>query len=247
MEHGGKETVYEEEELLMMEDGKPPLLGKLLGFLIIPSVMAEIFFVYVLLNFRLSQSEKVLLAAGAVSAFVIGLLGRLLSLRMTGKAELPFEEDPEEEMFEKPAREKSPSVSPAPANRTSMQSRSIKIPQAEKIQKDPVGTQGTRYFAPSDGLENKLYGVGKNRQIIRLESWPFIVGKSKEHVDYQLTDSSVSRLHAKFTIQDGKTYMTDLNSTNGTYKNGLRLMPGETTPLEREDEVRIGKLEFAFR
>ena len=105
----------------------------------------------------------------------------------------------------------------------------------------------TEYLQPEEHAENKLYGLGKNRRVIRLENLPFVVGKSKEHVDYLLQDNSVSRMHAKFTDRDGKIYLTDLNSTNGTFKNGLRLNPGEATLLEREDEVRLGRLEFAFR
>lgn len=41
--------------------------------------------------------------------------------------------------------------------------------------------------------------------------------------------------------------MTDLNSTNGTFKNGLRLTPNTSEILEPGDEIRLGKLKFVYR
>lgn len=41
--------------------------------------------------------------------------------------------------------------------------------------------------------------------------------------------------------------MTDLNSTNGTFKNGMRLLPNTSELLEPGDEIRLGKLKFIYR
>ena len=41
--------------------------------------------------------------------------------------------------------------------------------------------------------------------------------------------------------------MQDLNSTNGTYHNGLRLRPNEKVMLEVEDEVGLGRVQLVFR
>ena len=40
--------------------------------------------------------------------------------------------------------------------------------------------------------------------------------------------------------------MKDLNSTNGTYRNGARLNAGESVALLPGDEVRLGSMEFEF-
>ena len=76
--------------------------------------------------------------------------------------------------------------------------------------------------------ENILCGLGKNEKIvIKLEKFPFSIGKIKEEADYVLKDNSVSRLHARL-YQEGKSiYLMDLNSTNGTYKNGFKIPPNE--------------------
>ncbi|MDE6950472.1 MAG: FHA domain-containing protein, partial [Lachnospiraceae bacterium] len=42
-------------------------------------------------------------------------------------------------------------------------------------------------------------------------------------------------------------WMQDLNSTNGTYHNGMRLKPHEKVALETEDEIGFGQMQFVFR
>lgn len=86
---------------------------------------------------------------------------------------------------------------------------------------------------------------GRKKQI-DLSSFPFMIGKSKEQADYVLEDSSVSRLHARFTLRDDVVYLTDLNSTNGTTKNGIRLEPNELVMLEADDEISFGRVSFTY-
>lgn len=81
----------------------------------------------------------------------------------------------------------------------------------------------------------------------QLETLPFVIGKKKENVNLALNDYSVSRVHAKITREDGVYYIEDLNSTNGTFKNGLRLQPYEKRRLERNDELKFGKTEYVYR
>lgn len=80
-----------------------------------------------------------------------------------------------------------------------------------------------------------------------LEKENVTIGKQKGEVDLVLEDESVSRLHARIYVEDYIVYLEDLNSTNGTFKNGLRLQPYEKRRLEEGDEVRFGKLLFVYR
>lgn len=82
---------------------------------------------------------------------------------------------------------------------------------------------------------------------VRIEKLPFVIGKKKEEADYVLEDRSVSRIHARILEENGSIYLEDLNSTNGTFKNGLRMQPYEKRRLEKDDELRFGKAEFVFR
>lgn len=80
-----------------------------------------------------------------------------------------------------------------------------------------------------------------------LNKTPFVIGKKKEETDLCLSDGSVSRVHVRITEENGKRYLEDMNSTNGTYKNGLRLQPYEKRILEPEDEIRLGKVVLIYR
>ncbi len=94
--------------------------------------------------------------------------------------------------------------------------------------------------------QHKLY-TPDGRVAATVESDNFLIGKQKDEVDLVLEDGSVSRIHARISLEDGITYLEDLNSTNGTFKNGLRLQPYEKRRIEENDEIRIGKLLFIFR
>src|SRR5687767_3878190 len=55
-----------------------------------------------------------------------------------------------------------------------------------------------------------------------------------------LTDERVSRHHATAWVADGRLYLRDENSSNGTLVNGRRLAPGETVTLQPGDQLQLG-------
>lgn len=111
-----------------------------------------------------------------------------------------------------------------------------------------VEEERTVYMDIRSMQERKLYGIGKwRRQKFFLEKLPCLVGKDKTLVDHVVEDPSVSRMHAKFYAEKETIWMQDLNSTNGTYHNGMRLSPNEKVSLEPEDEIGFGQAQFVFR
>lgn len=113
----------------------------------------------------------------------------------------------------------------------------------------PVSDQGNTVFIPwTENCENRLYGMNKgNKYHIDLGKLPLTVGKLAGAVDMVINEQGISRMHAKFSRVGGKIYVTDLNSTNGTFKNGLRLQPNDSEIIEPGDEIRLGKLNFIYR
>lgn len=102
--------------------------------------------------------------------------------------------------------------------------------------------------AQKQNREYKLYALDKkNKKHIELTQFPYTIGKMAGCVDCVLLDDSISRLHARFEKQEGKIFLTDMNSKNGTYKNGLRMEPSETVEIEPGDEIRFGKLNYCYR
>jgi len=65
------------------------------------------------------------------------------------------------------------------------------------------------------------------------------------HVDlttYDAANQGVSRIHAQIHMEEGQLYLTDLDSTNGTFIDDLRLLPHQPTRLYQSAQIRLGKL-----
>ncbi len=88
--------------------------------------------------------------------------------------------------------------------------------------------------------QHRLF-TAEGELVAQILDTPFTIGKRKTDVTCCLEDMSVSRLHARIVKEGEKIYLEDLNSTNGTYKNGLRLQPYEKRLLEEGDEIKLGK------
>jgi hypothetical protein len=62
-----------------------------------------------------------------------------------------------------------------------------------------------------------------------------------------LDDDTVSSRHARLEYLEGGWRITDLESKNGTYVDGIRLAPGVPTPLPEEAVVAFGAVKLGFR
>jgi NADPH-dependent 2,4-dienoyl-CoA reductase/sulfur reductase-like enzyme/pSer/pThr/pTyr-binding forkhead associated (FHA) protein len=64
--------------------------------------------------------------------------------------------------------------------------------------------------------------------------------------EVRLDELSVSRRHAELVQRDGRWFVTDLQSSLGTKKNGNPLAPGKESLLEEGDLLAIGQVTLAF-
>jgi hypothetical protein len=69
------------------------------------------------------------------------------------------------------------------------------------------------------------------------------IGRSRD-ADVQIEDRYASGIHARIFSRDARSYVEDMNSTNGTLLNDAELK-GEAELLDG-DVVRIGDTEFRF-
>ncbi len=77
-----------------------------------------------------------------------------------------------------------------------------------------------------------------NSRIFPLDQEAIAIGRDLEN-DLVLNESGVSRNHVRITAEDGRYFLTDLKSTNGTTVNGL---PVERTMLQSGDIVSFGEV-----
>ncbi|MCL4877136.1 MAG: FHA domain-containing protein [Anaerolineae bacterium] len=59
---------------------------------------------------------------------------------------------------------------------------------------------------------------------------------------FRASELGVSRRHAVICRQDGELYIRDLNSTNHTFVNGMRVPEDRDFLLQAGDEIALGKL-----
>lgn len=56
----------------------------------------------------------------------------------------------------------------------------------------------------------------------------------------------ISHRHAQITRVNDTFYLEDLDSSNHTWVNGLKLSKGQSEPLHTGDTIRFGKIELTF-
>ncbi len=100
-------------------------------------------------------------------------------------------------------------------------------------------------------LDNSIY----LKLINRKDSLPF---KIKEYYSLEdfvslgrgnenkivIKDPYISKNHLKIVEDEGNYYLEDLNSANGTYLNGDKIM--DVVELKNGDRIRVGQVEFLY-
>ena len=122
-------------------------------------------------------------------------------------------------------------------------------------------THSLRFSIPSDGTLQFLPGrleivsgkdTGREVRFVRLpdsDGPEFTFGRTEgapyRHV--QLRDPTVSRMHARMRLRDGRWTLTNLSTTNPVAHNGRMLDEGEEQMLDNDDRIEMGEVSFRFR
>lgn len=110
------------------------------------------------------------------------------------------------------------------------------------------GAYGTVSFGQHElilvvrGMVERLM-ISEGKKVVLGRSNP----KTRFHPDVDLTpygalDRGVSREHASLHAEDGRLYVTDLGSTNGTFLGGKQLEAHKPTLIGKGDELLLGRL-----
>ena len=107
--------------------------------------------------------------------------------------------------------------------------------QPEENEEDAFLPEGTFQISLTDlaNPERTFYAEGKAA---------YLVGR-RPQMDLCIPDDGyVSGTHCKFELVEGDLFLTDLESSNGTKVNGVKIT--EKTKVTENDVVRIGKMEY---
>ncbi len=77
-----------------------------------------------------------------------------------------------------------------------------------------------------------------------IDNCPFVVGRNSGNA-LRLRYKTVSGSHAAMSVEDGQLFLTDLNSTNGTYVNGTRI--AGRVAIAEEDLIHFAEAPFRVR
>ncbi|NBJ94186.1 DUF6382 domain-containing protein [Parablautia muri] len=189
------------------------------------SVLGAGILIYIMYFYQLSYEEEIYLILGwiLIAALILGTMIWYLFPLLNKKKMIQEQESAESEKYYAPIFENDESCSDE--------------------------DMGNTVFIPwTENYENKLYSMDKKVKChIDLGGLPLTVGKLAGAVDMVIDEKSISRMHAKFFRDGNKIYISDLNSTNGTFRNGMRLAPNASEIIEPGDEIRLGKLKFIYR
>jgi hypothetical protein len=89
--------------------------------------------------------------------------------------------------------------------------------------------------------------VGPSGNRVPVNQFPFSIGR--KDTTLVLNDVSVSRSHAQISLDpnSGGFVFTDLNSSNGSFINGVKLMPNQPVAIQSGTRIRVGNtIEFTF-
>lgn len=160
---------------------------------------------------------------------------------------------------EQPAQ-KVEKVAPAVAAASTTPAQVVNTPPV--IQSQPMNFGETTVLGGGNMGETTVLGVSsaatvqenphliraKNNEKINLNKPVFRIGKEKSYVDYFIGDNTaISRSHANFISRDGEYFVTDTNSTNHTYVNGVMIQSNVETKLVHGDKVRLANEDFEFK
>lgn len=79
------------------------------------------------------------------------------------------------------------------------------------------------------------------KRIVLIRKKRFVMGRTRE-ADFILGESKgISRQHACIVERNGEFYLSDMDSTNHTFLNGMELAKGQEKQLQNADKIMLGK------
>ena len=91
-----------------------------------------------------------------------------------------------------------------------------------------------------------LTRMSTNEQI-PINSAEFTIGRERSKVNYCLEgNSSISRVHVRIVVRDGKVYLIDNRAANGTFVNGVKCRPGQEVLLKAGDIITLADEKFKY-
>lgn len=219
--------------------------GALLCTLLALSAIGIIFGARLLKLIPLSQKQEVSLY-GAIGMSVVAAGIFFVSILKKWRQEeqlqaLSEESEEEAEDCEQEVKQCERLESPVNNDKSNYAQRSVSESVSGQQTSELAGA--TRLLSEELSQERCLKGMVNGVEMrIPLTRFPLTIGKLAQFCDVVIPDNTVSRMHARLEERDGKVYILDLNSTNGTLRNGDLLNMHEEVAMESGDKIMLGRV-----
>lgn len=87
---------------------------------------------------------------------------------------------------------------------------------------------------------------GRVTEIHSIVQFPFTMGRSEQGVHLTISEPGISKLHCELHYDQGKYWIQDLGSKNGTEVQGELLIPYKKTSIAVNDMIKLAHSEFRF-
>lgn len=104
-----------------------------------------------------------------------------------------------------------------------------------------------RYYKNRQAVANLSIATGTlDEQLMNLSKDFYEIGREEKSEMIHINSKKASRQHAFINKKIGTFYLTDNNSTNGTFINNQKIHPNEPYRLANQDEIKIGGVLLKF-
>lgn len=119
----------------------------------------------------------------------------------------------------------------------------VKVPQVARVLTEVTPSDETEILA---GGNYPLLKAAVGSETIIITKPEFNLGRNQEVCDYAVQNHGIGRLHAQVKQMDGAYYLTDLDSKNGTFVNGERLVSNKPLEIKHQDKIALANAEYYF-
>ncbi len=136
----------------------------------------------------------------------------------------------------------APHIAQATSSPTLLASSVSLVTQYQQSLLKPRGSSLIQEFAPPPDLSEdriQILASDKTTTSVPFKRGGMLIGRD-QHCDIVLDDTQASRSHARIEFDGVRYTVTDLGSTNGTFHENVKILPGIAEEWVPEKPIRIG-------
>lgn len=194
------------------------------------------------------SATKSIMGLFAVGALDMLILGRIFAAESEEEEEVNSQKKEREvpaQSIQKPIEENRPSFKIETEKKAAIPSENNIIKDSTVILDydktivqipEPIPDKKQCYLVPEE----------KGQEIISLGEFPFFIGRFQKDTESLEKKKNVSRMHSKIEQMGEQFYITDLNSTNGTFINEKRIEKNQKIEITEGDKISFADIPFYF-